>query len=364
MSPRAARLDGAPAEWLRFRAMRLRRLLTWIPLALLLVAVAAVCIGWVVAARLVGGAIDRWVAERRADGYRIDYAAPVVSGFPFHLRFALDRPTIEAPNHAWQWDGPALVGEASLWRPLTIRVQLPGHHAVRWGEGDAARLYAGQAASAQAGIRLSRNGDLDSLRVELRDVKASDDSGAEVSLQAIHLAGELPHEPIPADPPRTLDFGIEADGITLPPAEVQPLGRTIARLFVEGTLKGPLPPGDAKAAATVWRNAGGIIDLHRLQGNWGPLTLDGDGTLALDRDLQPEGAFGLKVSGFDATLDALAAAGLVESKRMGFARTMLGALAKRPTQGGEPAIKVPLTVQDGYCLIGPVKLLQLPKIVW
>ncbi|MFO1061841.1 MAG: DUF2125 domain-containing protein [Dongiaceae bacterium] len=344
--------------------MRSRRLLTWIPLTLLVIAAAAVCVGWVVAARLVGGAIDRWVAERRADGYRIDYAAPVVSGFPFRLRFALDRPTIEAPGHAWQWDGPALVGEASLWRPLTIRVRLPGRHAVRWGEGDAARLYAGQAASAQAIIRLSRNGDLDTLRVELGAVKVSDDSGAEIAVQAIHLAGELPHEPIPADPPRTLDFGFEADAITLAPQEVQPLGRTIDRLFLEGTLKGPLPPGGAKAAATVWRAAGGVVDLHRLQGKWGPLAIEGDGTLALDRDLQPEGAFGLKVSGFDATLDALAAAGLIEGKRIGFARTMLGALANRSTRSGEPAIEVPLTIQDRSVLIGPVKLLQLRKIEW
>jgi hypothetical protein len=361
---RAPRLDAAPGVWLRCRAMRLRRALTFIPTAILLVAIVAVCVGWLVAARMVGGALERWVSERRSEGYHIDYAAPAVSGFPFRLRFALDRPTIQAPGDAWQWDGPALVGEANLWRPLTIRVLLPGHHALRWGRGDAARLYAGQAASAQAIIRLTRQGALDALRVELGDVRVSDDTGAEIKLQTLHLAGQLPHEPFPADPPRTLDFGVEADGITLPPQEVQPLGRTIDRLFVEGAVKGPLPAGDARTAATVWRDAGGVIDLHKLQGRWGPLAAEGDGSLALDRDLQPEGAFGLKVTGFDATLDALDAAGLIEGKRMGFARTILGALAKRPSAGGEPAIKVPLTLQGGFCLIGPVKLLPLPRISW
>ena len=340
-----------------------QRLLLAAPIILLIVVIAAVVAGWFIAAHSVTQALSRWADDRRAEGYRIDYATPVVGGFPFRLVLRLDRPSIEAPGKAWQWDGPSLTGEATLWQPLLVHVSLPGRHAVRWGTADDARLFGGECASADGVIRLGGDGQLRSLTVKLSGVKAVDDSGQELTLQSLDLAGERPHPKFAVPPESTLDFSAAAAGVTLPPQEVSPLGRTIDRLDIEGEIKGPLAMGPVKPALAAWRAAGGTLELHNVAAKWGPLGLTGDGTLALDKQMQPVVALSLAISGFAETLDALVASGLVDQKKAGLPRIILGALA-RNNNNGTKSIKTPLTIQDGFLLIGPVKLLPVPPIDW
>ena len=341
-----------------------RRLVLAAPLILLILVIAAVVAGWLIAARIVTHALLQWTDDRRAEGYRIDYAAPVIGGFPFRLVLRLDRPSIEAPGKAWQWDGPSLTGEATLWRPLLVHVALPGRHAVRWGAADEARLFGGDFATADGVIRLGSDGQLRTLTVKLTGVKAVDDTGAELSLRTLDLSGELPHTKFALPPESTLAFSAAANGIVLPVQAVAPLGRDIESLAVEGEVKGPLAMGPVKPALAAWREAGGTLELHNVAAKWGPLGLSGDGTVALDKAMQPIAALSLAITGFSETLDALVAAGLVEQKKAGLPRMILGALSHNASNGSKSTIKAPLTIQDGALLIGPVKLLRLPPIAW
>jgi hypothetical protein len=341
-----------------------QRLLLAAPLILLIVVIIAVVAGWFIAARTVTQALQHWTNDRRAEGYRIDYAAPVIGGFPFRLVLRLDRPSIEAPGKAWQWDGPSLTGEATLWRPLLVHVALPGRHAVRWGAAEEARLFDGDFASADSVIRLGSNGRLRSLTVKLAGIKTVDDSGAELTLRSLELSGEQPHPKFALPPESILAFAIAADGVTLPPQPVAPLGRLIETLAVEGEIKGPLAMGPVKPALDAWRAAGGTLELHSIMAKWGPLAVTGDGTLALDKAMQPIAALSLSFSGFSETLDALVASGLVDQKKAGLPRVILGALARSGNDGGKAAIKAPLTIEDGSLLVGPVKLMPVPPIDW
>jgi len=269
-----------------------------------------------------------------------------------------------APGKAWQWDGPSLTGEAALWRPLLLKVALPGRHAVRWGPAEEARLFGGEFAQADGVIRLGADGKLRNLSVTLDGIKVVDDSGAELGIRALRLAGALPHEKFDVPPESTLVFSIAADGVALPPQPVEPLGRSIETLAVEGQIRGPLDMGPIKPTLTAWRDAGGTLQLHHLTASWGPLAATGDGTLALDKAMQPVAALSLSVTGLSETLDALVAAGLVEQKKAGLPRVILGALSRNAGNGAKASIKAPVTVQDGSLLIGPVKLLPVPRIDW
>ena len=97
---------------------------------------------------------------------------------------------------------------------------------------------------------------------------------------------------------------------------------------------------------------------------WDSLDVSGNGTLALDRELQPTGAMTLSVRGFETVIDTLVARGVIRPGPAATARTILGLMAKTPEEGGAPVLTAPLTVQNRKLFVGPVRLAELPAIVW
>jgi hypothetical protein len=93
------------------------------------------------------------------------------------------------------------------------------------------------------------------------------------------------------------------------------------------------------------------------------LAIRGSGTLALDAELQPEGAFSGAVQGYDELLAALAGGGQIRPNDVGLARLALGFLAK-PGPGGKPEIATSFTIQNGEMRLGPAKLGRAPRIHW
>src|SRR5262249_30973559 len=70
-------------------------------------------------------------------------------------------------------------------------------------------------------------------------------------------------------------------------------------------LTGPLPWGGTPDALTRWRDAGGTLELRQIAVAWSGLTLDGDGTAALDDQMRPEGVLTLRLDGLQPTLQRL-----------------------------------------------------------
>ncbi|MEE9194263.1 MAG: DUF2125 domain-containing protein, partial [Alphaproteobacteria bacterium] len=99
-----------------------------------------------------------------------------------------------------------------------------------------------------------------------------------------------------------------------------------------------------------------------LKVHWGPLNFSATGTLALDQDLQPLLAMTATITGFNETIDALAAARAIKARDATVAKMLLSLLAKRPGGGGPAELKIPLTVQDGKLFVGPVALMKVPRL--
>ena len=118
------------------------------------------------------------------------------------------------------------------------------------------------------------------------------------------------------------------------------------------------------AAIRAWSNDGGAIDVQSLDLVHGVLGLNGEGTLALDNDLQPIGAFTARIAGFQAAIDQLVAAGMVRPDDGKLAKVVLGVMAKVPKGGGPLQISLPLTLQDRKLSVGPLPLVRLPMINW
>ena len=141
------------------------------------------------------------------------------------------------------------------------------------------------------------------------------------------------------------------------------LGLTTARLDLDASLTGGLPERLGTGALAQWRDRGGTIEIRRLDVLHGPLDMKGDGTLALDGDMQPVGAFTFMVRGFLVALDRLLEAGVIKRHPAQLAKTVLGALARNDGRDGSE-LKVPLSIQERWIYAGPVALGRMPVLRW
>jgi hypothetical protein len=80
--------------------------------------------------------------------------------------------------------------------------------------------------------------------------------------------------------------------------------------------------------------------------------------------MQPLAAGSLRIAGLAETLDVLTAAGMLQPGPAKLAQFMFGAVARPPSDGGRPEVKLPLAIQNGALNMGPIKLTQLPPIDW
>jgi hypothetical protein len=83
--------------------------------------------------------------------------------------------------------------------------------------------------------------------------------------------------------------------------------------------------------------------------------------LALDKDMQPEGAFTAHLTGYEQAIDSLAAAGWIKLSAASIAKLALG-IASRPGPDGKPSVDTPLTIQNRRISAGAIKLGQVPEL--
>ncbi len=108
-----------------------------------------------------------------------------------------------------------------------------------------------------------------------------------------------------------------------------PLGTDIATFELAAAVLGGIPPGPLVAVLAGWRDDGGTVEVRHIGLTYGPLALAGDGTAALDADLQPIGAFTTRLEGFFETVDVCARRASSASQDAVTAKMVLGVLSKR-----------------------------------
>jgi hypothetical protein len=113
-----------------------------------------------------------------------------------------------------------------------------------------------------------------------------------------------------------------------------------------------------------WREASGVLQLTSVKLLWGPLTLAGEGTLALDAQGRVELAGTARLTGWSETVDALVASGSVKPNGGALAKAALGMLA-RPKEGGpkeKGEVSVAVAIQQGQLYLGGIRLGPAPPL--
>ncbi|GIL38817.1 DUF2125 domain-containing protein [Roseiterribacter gracilis] len=316
-----------------------------VALALLLI---ALCVGyglwWRSTASRISAQSAAWIEARRAEGWTITTSKLDVGGFPF----------------GWRLDAGAVV----MARPDGTRVETGNLTArtVPWSrnvrvEADAIALQLPQGASRPAGMLNAAHGEA------LLD--ATNLARSAITLDMIAwAAGDA--APITA---QRAKITRDADNVTasldaLHLAINSPLGDTVQRLELVTVAEPNLPHGLDAASMQQWREASGVMQLTSVTLQWGPLSLHGEGTAALDAQGRIELAGTSRLTGWSETIDALVASGSVKPNGGALAKAGLGMLANAkdgaPKEKSEVAIAV--AIQGGQLYLGGIRLGPAPVL--
>jgi hypothetical protein len=313
--------------------------------------------------RLIAG-LEQWAAARRAEGWQVAYDTPIAAGFPTKIAALIPNPAITAPARAagglaWEWRAPTLRAEFVPWRPDRIALRNRG---------------ANQLALIRGGVRYQATLDCDDALVRL---EAARHEGGQYVVELGGPVFELVEPPVTAQatqltltlqlhhaPPNdhlasTADLGFAIDNLIT--ESFGKMGGTPLSINVQASLMGGLPSGPLDQALAGWRDDGGTIEVPRLTFHAATINVSANGTLALDNELRPMGAASAAIRGYDEALDRLTAAGTVNPRDAQLAKLLLSAIA-HPANDGERVLNVPITGQNGWLYVGPVRLTRLEPL--
>lgn len=324
-----------------------------IPL-ILIVGIGGYWFYWNVLADGLQQGFERWVADRRAEGVEVAHGEVEVSGFPYRLELHIPDPALSAPklNAEPSWSAGKMVLYFQAWQRGHGIASLEGVQNIGWMDGTVRRNARVTAEKVLASFRYTDQGrivrlDTDMTRVELK--------GSVPLRSADRLQSRAEYRRM-EDGATAFDTKVRGENLRVDPA-ASPLGEQIdlADFSIEWE---PIPASTAPRDLDTWRDAGGVMQISRMEIVAGDLSVTGDGTFALDPERRPEGASALIVRGADAFVNAVSAAGQIGAGgRLGL-RLAITALEETDKEGRR-FVKVPISIQEGRLKIMGVGLLRV-----
>lgn len=357
---------------------------------ILLAAALAALIGgysfyWFRLAEATEQGIEDWRQAARADGVNLRHRGVSVGGYPFRLEVELEAPQLDiaGPDGTVTLSADAVQAVALAWRPGHVIARSEGPLRIDWRLPSApdAPVASATASEAEASLRVVEPGELARAALDLHGISGEAPAGAFSAARAqLHLR-RPPPEPEGVPPatdggPPAPDRGtvpvyqaaLQLDLVRLPEAAVPPeLGPEIESLDIDATLRGEgltrrWPPGGFPAALAAWRDTGGVVDITDLKLAWGPVTLASEGSITVDEQMRPLGAFTVRLGGYEQLVDAIAEQRMVDRRQMALVKMLLGGLSQSDAQGRR-TVQVPVNAQAGRLYLGPIAVLDLPPLL-
>nr|WP_242465171.1 DUF2125 domain-containing protein [Rhodospirillum rubrum] len=318
---------------------------------------------WVYTARQAGQALDRWIADREAEGFVPRHRGIETGGFPLAVRLTITAPSLTAPEDLgeWSWSAPRLTASLTPFAPRHVTLDAPGPHLIALpgdGEGKKPSL-AISGKTMTAALDIGPDGAISESKVALEDLSISGGTGAPTTLDSLSLhtlAGAL--YPAAGGGAAAQSALLEMRGLRPPPDGRIGLSETLTALSMKARLIGRLPGGPLEPALTRWRDDNGTLRIDDLSVTWPPLSLRASGSLGVDRDLQPSGGLSVQARGLFELIRGFADQGWTRTVDSDMARMVLSGMFR------DGQITLPVTIRDRVLYGGPARLLDLPTVTW
>jgi hypothetical protein len=301
-------------------------------------------------------ALERWLADRRADGWQAEAADLRVTGFPNRVDTIVTDLHLADPEAGWSWHAAEFQILSLTWAPHRFIVALPGVQA--FSTPYETLTTTSDLLRGSVAFRPNTRLELDHSTFEIEGMQVASDLGwtAEIG-KAILATRQAEGRPFGHD------IAFDADSILLPEALVARAG---------GVLPAAIGPVEVDTTATFDRawdrpsvegeNPELVgIDVRRLSLDWGDLALTGNGSVTADAEGLASGNLDLEARNWRAMLDLAERTGALPSGVAAAIRAGLGLFASFGGAGGD-MLGVPLSFEDGRTRLGPVAIGPAPRL--
>jgi hypothetical protein len=330
----------------------------------LLTAAAVWTLAWFIMADRLASRVEAWADARRAEGLKAEHSGIDVAGFPFRWQVTVARPTLAGAGSAgWLWHGDAVEAALVPFARREVAVRFPGEHVFSAGEGSLGGAWRMRADRPDGRVLLRPDGRLDRLELNFAGVALAQllPEAAPVHVDRLTAVASVPETAGADHRAESFALILNLDGLSQVQPPIPALGSTIEAVRLDLVAKGRLPPGRLAAALAAWRDAGGTVEINRLAVRWGPIDADGNGTLTLDEQNRPLGAFTARWRGYNETIDALQATGQIPPWPAAGAKIGLNALARQQADGSRQ-VEIPLSAQNGRLFVAGFPLMRLAPL--
>ncbi len=343
----------------------------FVPLGLLLVLVAAWCGYWLFISQTSQSHFSAWVEEAKSDGMTVQCGTQNWGGFPFRVEIDCAPLDLAWSNNA----GTGAIGLARLesvfqaYNPQHILAAVSSPVSYRIGSrGGAMPNSVITATFDPATVSLMMSGgefDRASLVVEklIADIGGEEGVGAQGRARRLELHTRFV-QPDATSPP-VLEIAGDAEDISLAgPAITDATGIPIEldvwslRAQANGSF---VPTTDPSTALKAFALGGGEVNITRLHGQRGDVTLEATGRLTFDEKGRANGELQSDVVNLKAIFKQLQEAGRLGEMEAAFSFNMLS-LLEGATSGREGALRVKIAVAKGKIYFGPFEIAKLPPL--
>ncbi|MEM9583603.1 MAG: DUF2125 domain-containing protein [Pseudomonadota bacterium] len=329
----------------------MRKLLT------LIIVVAAVWAGyWVIGSTGHKAAVTKWMDDRRAEGWQVEYSDHVVRGFPNRFDTTLTDLQLTDPETGISWQAPFFQVLSLSYKPNHLIAVWPAEQIFATPHGKLS--VRSETMRASLVVKPSTALELDRATVEMAGASVTSSDGWTASFDRLNAA-------IRNAPATASTYDVVVDIATLLPGEqfrrIIDQGGTLPnqiealKLDVQAELAGPL---NRRALETRRPDVAGL-KVNVIRGTWGQLDLRAKGEMEV-RDAKPEGELAITAKNWRDMLALAVQAGAVEASAASAAEFGLGLLAN--ASGNPNALDATLRFSSGATFLGPLPIGPAPEI--
>ena len=327
--------------------------------------------GWYFLSTQLQSGIEGWIEQQKKAGVQIRYAGQQRSGFPFAVKMTFDQPVIASDQKSisFVWQGQQAIVTVKPWNIRDGHIDLSGPQKIGIVNGNKTATWRGHARVLSADINFKSSDQIKlAMNFKQIDMKAEGTKKAEspqrVQLERGRVVVIQHRQAKSTQLTPSLSFAADLSELQIPKSLPMLLGHQFSKIAMKVDVLGPMPRTIQSRPLLTWRDAGGTIEVEHFEIDHGPLNLKTKGTMAVDENLQPVGAFSSQIYGFFDVISVLQKRKLIKSNIALTARLFLGVLAKRQGPGQRPRLDVALSVQNQKLFIGPLAIAKLPFIDW